>query len=268
MPTLAPRAPHSAAPATPSRLTRRSVTRGAAWAIPTIMIGAAAPLAAASPCAPQHYVLDWGGGTGTTYTRNSATSGTAIVDPDGAGPIAQVVMTISAQFVGDMEATTSAPANLAVTAGQIGGTGQVGLALHQAITTPRGDTQPQRSARQVVTFSFSEPVRNLQFTLTDIDSTEDDFIDRIELSPTATVAPVTTWVTGLGTQASALRPTNDDRSVPDTSADGNARVTYAGPLSSFTMTYWNATTTRARGVDPDQVVGFTDFAFDVVRNNC
>lgn len=252
-----------------ARPTRRSVAAGLAWAVPVIAVGAAAPKAAASPCAPQAYLLDWGG-TRTTYTRNSATSGTAAVDPDGAGPIAPVTMSIASVFTGPMQAgsETGANNNIRVSTTGVGGTGQVGLMFHQTLNGSLQATPPQRAARQAITFTFSEPVTGLSFTVTDIDSNQGDFNDRIELSGAFTYAIAnTTRLGGAGTQASPFAPTSTNFPVADTQNAGNVTITYPGTITTFTITYWNAVTSYS-GVDRDQGVYLTDFSFSVVRNTC
>ncbi len=254
----------------PARPSRRSVAAGLAWAVPVIAVGAAAPRAAASPCNPQRYVIDWSGSSGTTYTRASSTAGLATVDPDGAGPVLPVTMAIATTFVGSMQAgsETGSNDNLRISTGQVGATGKPGLTFHQTLTGSYGGTPPQRGARQLVTFTFSEPVVGLSFKITDIDSNRGDFDDRIELSGSFGYAIANTYrLAGAGSAASPFAPTSSNRPVGTDSSDGNVTITYPGPITTFTMTYWNAVTSYS-GVDRDQVVTFTDFIFDVLRNNC
>ncbi|MGG5260738.1 hypothetical protein [Phycicoccus avicenniae] len=257
--------------APPARPSRRSVAAGMAWAVPVIAVGAAAPRAAASPCNPQAYTLDWGG-SNTSYTRNNAgTSGVATIDPDGAGPVASVSMSIASQFIGTMKAGNefgNTNNNIRVSSSSVGGTGQVGLSFHQALTNAY-NVVPGRSARQEVTFSFDAPVTGLTFMVTDIDSNAGDFNDRIEFSGafTSQIANTNT-LTGAGTQPNPFAPTNANAPVNDTSSTaGNVRITYPGTITSFTMTYWNAVSSYS-GVDRSQGVFLSDFAFSVIRNNC
>lgn len=253
----------------PARPSRRSVAGGLAWAVPVIAVGAAAPRAAASPCNPQAYTIAWDGAGGTAYSRTGNTSGTATTDPDGAGPVAPVTLSMSSAFTGAMTSgneSGSTNQNFRVSAAQVGGLGTPGLQFEQVLTNRFNQTPPQRAARQTVTFSFSEPVVGLTFTMTDIDALNGDFIDMVELSGTFTYAHATTRTTGAGTQGSPFRNTQNG-DVANTSANGNVTITYPGPITSFTMTYWNATTFYS-GVDRNQIVTIADMAFSVIRTNC
>lgn len=258
----------SLAPSSPARPSRRAVASALAWSVPVVAVGAAAPRAAASPCPPQAYTLDWSQSTGTVYTRSSSQSGTAVVDPDGAGPVAPVTLSISSTLTGAMSTGNESGTqnqNLRVSPTTVGGTSSRGLQLEQTVTGSRSSA-PGRSARQTVTFTFSEPIRDLRFTMTDIDATQGDFIDMVELSPGFTSAYDDRYLRGNGTQASPLRPVYwGDR--PTSSNLGNATITYAGPLTSFTIVYWNAES-QFSNADRNQIVTFTNFDFQVVRNSC
>jgi hypothetical protein len=265
---------------TPDHLpTRRTVARGAAWAVPVLAVSAAAPRAAASPCPPVSYTLDWLDGSTRTYTRVSRSEAFALVLPGtGSGPSVRVDFT--AATTGDLELTDL---NLEISGTGVGGLSPAerGLVLSQRLTTPVGDTPPGRAARQDLLIGFSDPVSSqplavtdLGFTLTDIDSSTtppNDFVDRVELGPPATSLSTGAAVTGTGTLASPLAPTADDQPLDDTTSSlGNAEVTIAGPVSAgLTVTYWNATT-RALRVPDDaiQQVYLTNISFTVVSDAC
>ena len=69
-------------PSTPA-FNRRSVTRGAAWAVPVALLSVPAPAFAVSCAGMYDALLDWGV---TPYTRTSATIGSATVTPTGGPP--------------------------------------------------------------------------------------------------------------------------------------------------------------------------------------
>ena len=260
------------------RPTRRAVARGAAWTVPVLAVGAAAPLASASPCPPVTYTLDWRDPGTSTYTRTSAAEGFALVVPPGsAGPIVRV--DVNALTTGELELTSL---NLTVSAFGVGGLSpaQRGLVLSQRILTPAGSPTPGRDARQAMTLSFSDAstfapltVTDVAFTVTDIDSdttVPNNFVDRVELAPAPTSASTGASVTGAGTVASPFAPTGDDQPLDDTTSSlGNAAVGLAGPVGAVTLTYWNATTRQL--VPPDdaiQQVYVTNISFTVVTDSC
>ncbi|MBM6404994.1 hypothetical protein JQN72_12150 [Phycicoccus sp. CSK15P-2] len=256
-----------ARPNGPARPSRRTVATGLAWAVPVVGIGAAAPKASASPCPPDSYVMSWGGSS-TTYTRNSSTSATAVTDPDGAGWMPPVTLSIASVLDGRMATgneSGSQNQNLRISSGTVGGTSSRGLQLEQTVTGTRNSV-PGRSARQTVTFSFSRPVTGLSFTMTDIDAVQGDFVDMVELSGAFTYSYNSTWLQGSGTQGDPLRPRYwGDRSATENL--GNATITYPGTISSFTIVYWNNAPSFSNA-DRNQIVTFTDFSFQVIRQDC
>ncbi|QIM21215.1 hypothetical protein G7075_08865 [Phycicoccus sp. HDW14] len=252
-----------------ARPSRRSIASGMAWAVPVIAVGAAAPRAAASPCNPQAYTIAWDGAGGTAYTRTGNQSGTATTDPDGAGPVAPVTLSMSSAFTGAMQSgneSNTQNQNFRVSTAQVGGLNTPGLQFEQTVNNRLSQTPPQRSARQTITFTFSEPVVGLTFTMTDIDALTGDFVDMVELSGTFTYAHATTRTTGAGTVASPFRNTQNG-DVANTSNNGNVTITYPGAITSFQLTYWNAVTSYS-GVDRNQIVTIADMAFSVIRTNC
>lgn len=260
----------------PARPTRRAVARGAAWAVPVVAVGAAAPYAAASHCPPYSYVLDWGG-VASTYTRTNATNALATTDPDGAGATPAVGVTIESTLVGGIatgQELTTTNQNLRVAGTNIGGSGRPGLQFQQHPTAtnrtnPSNDAVPQRTARQEVKFTFSRAVVDLRFSISDIDGTVGDFLDRVELTTGFTYTYNATYVAGAGTLASPFRPTAafENFNAADTASTNNVAIRYAGPITTFTMTYWSAAT-YWNDVDRDQTIFLTNMAFDVTRSTC
>ncbi|AKU16096.1 hypothetical protein VV02_09870 [Luteipulveratus mongoliensis] len=193
---------------------------------------AAAPASAASVCTPTPYVLQWGQ---TAYTRNSSTSGVAVIPPS-TGSGAPVTMTISSTFAGDQ--TPLGASNLALTPGTVGGLGQRAITLAQEFPT----NTSTRAENQIATFTFSQAVTGLQFTICDIDSASNGWWDQVELTSAAAFTAVPgTGVSGTGSTASPWHATSNNTNYPNTSGQGNVAVTMPGPVTSFQIRYWNAT---------------------------
>ncbi|GAA3612985.1 hypothetical protein GCM10022199_16130 [Marihabitans asiaticum] len=200
---------------------RRTVAKGVAWAAPTLTVMSAAPAFAAS-CDPVAGRIDW---SSTRYTRTSNTSGTyTIPDPDGAGPRQPISLSIRQTAIGANTRTglqTGTPGdadddNLEVTSHQVGATGDTGLIFHQSpIYNSRRSNDfgdPGETAnRSTTTFTFSEPVTNLSFTITDIDYAACDFDDGVSItsaSPYSYQIVNRTYVTRNGTLATPFSLTS------------------------------------------------------------
>jgi hypothetical protein len=251
---------------------RRNVVRTAAWTVPVVAATVAAPAFAAS-CGTTSYtwLLDWGNEDTTdsfstaypspTTNGSGVRAGTAtITGPTGTTPM---TVTFTSTSVGTDTRTNN---NLRVDAANypnIGGTGGTGLLLqHQNITSGRDNS------RQEVVIAFGRLVSNLQFSVTDIDSNDQagnssDFYDRVELTGTPSYTFTArqgnnTYVIGSGTSADPWRMYDQDVATNDTGTNsnrGNVNLTYAGPVSSITLTYW---TSRGAG---NQAIFLSDLSF-------
>jgi hypothetical protein len=224
------------------------------------------------------YTLSWIDPATTTYTRATKSSSFALVLPTSpTDPTVRV--DFSSATTGEMELTDL---NLTVSGSGVGGLSpaQRGLVLSQRLTTAAGAAPPQRAARQDLTVSFSDAttsapltLTDVAFTVTDIDSATvvpNDFVDRVEVAPGPAVTNASA-VTGAGTVASPLRPTDDNTPQDDTTSSlGNSRVTIAGPVSgSLVLTYWNAATRTLRPPDDAiQQVYVANITFTVVSDAC
>lgn len=239
-----------------ARPSRRSVTRAAAWGVPVIAVATTAPAYAAS-CAPVRATS----ASITSANRVSSVEWTATFDVDGRGRLPSNVLTAKATFDAGMgvrnDANGGVNDNFSV-AGAVGGLGTSGLVLAQRATTanPSG-------ALGHYAFSFTRPVTDLSFTLTDIDSTTGDFWDSVWLTPGFTVGKKAAGIQGAGTSASPFKQATGNSAFDNASGGGgNVTLTYAGPISSFQINYSNVATSFAAGADPDQVVTIADLAFD------
>ena len=247
------------------RPSRRTVARAAAWTVPVVAVATAAPAYAASPCDRRFNAnFDWDGPS-NTFTRTSGTSATATYDPDGAsGPVPALTLTAAASYVGNMrsgaEFSGNGNSNFTI-ATQVGGLGVSGLQLEQSTTS----SSPQGyNDRGTYTFTFSRPVSNLQFTITDIDSQSDDFLDLLVPSPGYTEvsrSPAVQAGTSNGTrfyyQQYTSNPINNT-----TGSGGNLTLRYAGPLTSFSITYSNYSSSYVSNIDTNQAIYLTDLRFD------
>jgi hypothetical protein len=253
---------------TDTRPTRRTVTRAAAWSVPVIAVASAAPAFAASPCDPRTgQRLDWDGSS-VAYTRTSNTVAKAVLDPDGPGPVPALTLDVTAGYAGNMKSgyenpgTNTPHPNFRVSS-PVGGLGVSGLSLWQATTS---DTPQGRSDRGTYTFTLSRPVSNLQFTITDIDSQSGDFWDVVQLAPGYSVVSQAGTLSsdnnGIG-GAQRFYASGQSAPVDNTSGTGgNLTVRYAGPVSVFSITYWNGAASFDTNVDQDQAVYISDLTFD------
>ncbi len=264
------------------RPSRRSVTRAAAWTVPVIAVAAAVPAYAASCTRRIGQVLDWDS-TQVTFTR-SATTAKAILDPDGSGPVPTLALDVSAAYVGNMKAGSEAANSTSQTMvlqPRVGGLGTAaqpvgGLAFTQATTSasPTGTKgEPVGYGdRGTYTFVFSQAVSNLVFTITDVDSTSSDFRDALIISGGYVVDNQAS-----GIQYTDLPKGNGSQTVPaqwfqsldanapvdnTTGTNGNLRVRFAGPIWTFSITYWNRQSSFDPAIDTDQRIYVSDMTFD------
>ena len=230
----------------PTRLTRRSVARGAAWSVPLVAVSVAAPAFAVSCAGPQPFRLNWGT---TAYTKNVLTNvGTATV-PTADLSGTPVVVTFTSTTSGTVFRDTD---NLTVPAlTNVGGLG----AGERGMTLSHADPiSANRNNRQTVVISFSRAVTGLSFSMTDIDSSRNDWWDRVELTGTRTAA-LDANLEGTGVFNDPWRYKTDNTNVDNDSSGGNVKVTYAGSVTSIQLDYWS---TVASG---NQRIFLTDFTF-------
>lgn len=201
-------------------ISRRHVAQGAAWSVPVIAVGAAAPNAAASPCQELKTVV-WSNYTGT-YPTVVTVAGTTTMAITSTLPRGNVSGPVN---------------NLRVANGPDGGFPSTQDYLEIALPA----TNNNQLFTQTVTFTFSAPVTNLTVTLGDIDSAGslNVFQEAVYLSPGGfTTNFVGSTLTGTGTLADPWLAT-DGVSVPGTSGSGNVIVTYPGPITSFSVTMFD-----------------------------
>lgn len=243
--------------------------KGAAWATPIVAVSVAAPALAASPvCETEDVTLNWGLAqyTGTPSTTSPFTT-TVTFDPtssSGAFPELESPFsaTIRHTYFGNARGTAS---NGTITSFTVGGIGQVGYDIRQQIGAT-GSTTPTTSDYQTIVFTFSEPVSNLRFSITDIDrtwtSTVHDFIDGVSLtSPTAFTysVPSGSTVAGAGTVSSPWQNSVEGNKSED-GPGGQIDITFTAPVQTFTIRYDNlGRQSITRGYNNDQAIFVTGF---------
>ena len=244
-------------------VSRRALTKGIAWSVPTVVASVAAPAYAAS-CNPVSTTTPW---TSANYVRTNETAGTYTVpDPDGTGPGTGMTVTVSSVFGSNTQAgnQTSKQAgkpnnNLRASTGTRGGmTGT--LVLHQSPKSDAAKTNTATEANsQTVTFTFSKPVTGLSFTIADIDSAENDFIDRVTVSgAVVSTATNSSYVQTSGGTATSI---GMNTRIDEASNAGNVKFTVSGTVTSITITYYNTTAAYSSSIDGDQGVYISPLAF-------
>lgn len=281
----------------PQSVTRRRVTTGLAWSAPAVAAAVAAPLAAATPCFTTTFSDSW---SSTNYRRvTTTTSVYQAPDPDGAGPASGVRIDISASYGSNLQAGKAVGSgnwNLqASTNGTQGGSYTQYLAFHQAprvseyrggglydddgwdFTTASMGSATQQANTAAYTFTFDRPVDNLSFTILDIDSTDNstwlssnqDFWDIVWLSAVNGSSPVSysqtkadsTHLLGDGSFSNPWRARNSNSPVDPSSAVGNVTVSFAEPLTQFTVYYGHGLRKRNGSSDPDQNIFISNLSF-------
>lgn len=235
--------------------TRRNVVRTAAWTVPVVAAGVAAPAYAAS-CGDTStaWRLDWGA-TGTSWTQPAVSNGVQTGDAviTGGAGTQPMRVTLRSQTFGSMARDAdnfklSGALNPAVT--NVGGLNQgQGLNVSHASPLPSG-----RTNRQEVQISFNRAVTNLSFTISDTDWTS-GWDDRVELTGTRTV--VSTGIQGAGVLNDPWMATSQGN-AGNSSGARNITVTYASLAANtpITLAFWND------GGNQNQRIFLSDFTFN------
>lgn len=256
-------------PNVPTKTTRRALMRGAAWTAPIAIASVAAPALAVSPdCATEDVSLNWGfaqysGAPSTTaaFTTNVNFNPTP---SNSTFPSLNTPMTATILHTYYGRARGSTP-NGTISTFNVGGIGQVGYYLRQQIGA-NGNTTPATTDYQTIRFTFSEPIRNLRFSITDIDrawtTTNRDFIDGVSLTSSAAFTssvPSGSQVTGAGTASSPWQNSTEGNKSED-GPGGQIDITFTGTVQSFTIRYDNlGRQAITSGVNNDQAVFVTGF---------
>lgn len=216
-----------------TRVSRRSAVRVVVWATPVIAVVAPAPAYAASCRTLYSGTTNW---SDASYSR---TSDTASSGGFTASNGVRVGVTFASVFTNYTAQVAGGVNNLGVT-NPVGGTGGAGVTLAQ--TSNAASDAANSSSNQTVTVTFDRAVYNLSFLITDIDSNANAFSDGVAItgaSFTSTI-PSGSTVSGSGTTASPFRQQAATAQADNaTGTTGNIGLTFAGPVTSFKITYWN-----------------------------
>lgn len=217
---------------------RRPILTTAAWTVPVVVTGAAAPLAAAS-CAMVaiDYPSPTGAGGNGTWTSNVPSSGTSATQGLGTFTLTgqpSPAFTVTATYFGVNEHN----ANLfRIMENQVGGLGTENNAPRLQMEGGVGSAN-----RVEFTYTWPSPITNLSFVITDIDFGDKEWVT---ISPTPSSTVKAAGVSGDGSTMPWQGPNPDLDNV--FSGNGNVRVTYAGPISQFTVSFYNGASPRQNG---------------------
>ena len=238
-------------PATTTGVGRRSVVRSAAWSLPVIAVSAQAPAFAAS--CNQPYVGDLN--LATMYTRNSRTSGTAVV------PLASGAGSVTIGFASNTTAAYAEQAGNFTIDPSVGKTGEAGIQLSYDNTNVNGSS----GQHYRLTLTFSRAVTKLTFLVTDIDvdGGHDEQVAVISPATFTRSFPPNSDCVGAGTVANPIR--NPVAGFIDNvdGNQGNVRINVPGPTTTVTLQFWNANT-RATGSNN----WLTDLSFEAPADGC
>ena len=215
-----------------------------------VSVAATAPAYATSTCADGAYRVRWA----NDYTASSQTAIANRTGTSGSGAVGNspLTLTVTNEFAGSVAAGSAGGgvSNMTASPWNVAGVGAPGLTIMQRVTTStlwynnslRSPLPTPRSGNyQRVTLTFSRPVWNLKFTVTDIDSNSGQYQDRIFVSGSPSYA-VNSGISGAGSSGSPWQPVNTNQNWdPQTETQGNVTVDYTGlPASNtYTITYWN-----------------------------
>jgi hypothetical protein len=209
---------------------RRTVVRGAAWSVPVIAVAANAPAFAASPCVNKSALLPvtWSATSTTTSQTGTTTNGTTV---NVGAAYTQSGLTPGSIGSGNLSAQT------------VGATRDSFGIVNNSPALLSGDPSANF---QTVTFTFTQPVFGLTFSIDDIDRGT-GYWDYVSLAATPTEAPsaaLGSAITGGGTDANGWRTTSS--SGGDNLASQTVTVTYANGLVGITqvrLRFWSTVNT-------------------------
>ncbi len=217
------------------RLDRRTLVRGAAWSVPTVVVATAAPAMAITPslCPAGKFTMDWSYGAGVFSSTPAA------IGPNGFSTWTWKPTVL--QGVGPSNSftvtATSVYSNAVGTPVSLEMRSQTGGSSASGVTVGQNASSTTNSA--CFTFSFSQTLHNVKFSVGDI-----DFVghEQAWISPTPTTATIFSPanVTGSGTAAVPWAGTGGDLNI-QTDHNSAVDLTYT-TLTSFTLCLHNITT--------------------------
>jgi hypothetical protein len=189
-------------------ISRRALTRTAAWATPVVLVAVTAPAYAAASGQCSDYGQADLGAVGSK-------PGSLLFPPSSNKANVSLQRTDARGKVLALDSTTGSVQNTDYTPGWRY------LMLHHAKGMKQGDTI-------AMTLSFDHPVDNLTLTVTDIDKITGEWIDQVYTSPVGAVSAKGPNVVGSGTSAD---PFTSKVEAEIHTAAGDLTLTWPGPLS-------------------------------------
>lgn len=242
---------------------RRSIVRGAAWSVPVVAVSTAAPAFAASPCDPLTITsFPMTGGSIGAASNGTRTWSRSLSTSTGASTTSTIQLSATSSYTNSMAraADQGIYAHFGTT-NNAGNTGTPGLQMFQERGTASVATPSAHAG--TYTFTFSRPVTNLTFTLSDIDyyayseqtwwgGTNNfyQYDDRVAVSSSESTFTVQSRggnivSSSIGSNDNPFRTNAAGQSAGNIDLDqgaGNVVLRAAGPLTTFSVTYWNGFT--------------------------
>lgn len=259
-------------------ISRRTLTLGAAWAVPSIALAASAPAQASSTapdCVASRTSLSWSYGlgtfSGTPVPANSLYGSTPITGYTGWTFRPYALQAWNESITTSSTYTNSVPttANLAMRSMAGGYSSGVNLGWYAGTDFTSPHASPSgTNVKGCWTFEFSPALCNLTFAITDIDwgVRESVYFTTPGTIPIGTIVD-TTAVSGVGTSASPwtskLSGIDLDNSI---SNRGNVNVSFTGSVAKFTIC---ADSRGATANSFQENVAISDFSFGChVTSSC
>lgn len=222
----------SAVDSTQFATTRRTLVRGAAWSVPVISVAAAAPAFAVSCDVATSRPVTWAANSGSSNVRTQ--SGTTAAG--GSVTVNTSYTKVNGDYSGDFNSRNMNSVDRSGTRG--------GFVI--ANTVPDTNSDDVSSNYQSVTFTFSPAARELTFKVEDIDRVNNggarpgfyDYVRIISQSPWT--AAEGSFINGTGYPGSAWRTRSDVGNL-DYDSRQTVTVSFAGPVSQFTLDYGSLT---------------------------
>lgn len=232
-----------------------------------ISVAATAPAFAASCVRSYDLRLDWG--NSAAQFSKSANGNSATASATGNTGSVPLLVTFGSQYIRPANNNVDRRANDNLTVPSDTNIGGLGTG-ERALMLRHVNHGEGRNYRQVVTISFARAVTDLRFTISDVDSLNNVFYDRVELDGVRTATRV--GVVGVGLNEPETNPNVNNKgpwrsSVSSDNEDidsggRNVSVTYASVAANtpITLTYWSS---RAGS---EQYIFLSDFTFKA--KNC
>lgn len=208
---MTPVEPSGAARAASDGISRRTIVKGAAWAVPVIAVAAPIPSVAASPCTPTTNFDNLQVGTrptsvtfspsGVTASLVWASNGQPSQTPGQTGRVAQTSTSPSWKYI-EMEMVSSL---------RVGDWVQL-------------------------TINVSQPVTGLSFILHDIDKERSAWVDLVEVETPGYTYQRGSNIVGTGTASDPFQP-NAWGDTPIASGQGDVRLTWPGSIAQVKVKY-------------------------------